>query len=97
MLGGACRRGLFCGRAACLIPFGACREFHTWSKLGLEGKKMKYRVHRFDIRMTRDQGKLERFLNSSEGEVVAIIPNVGPAALSLHSHVDFFLMVGQVG
>lgn len=37
---------------------------------------MKYRVHRFDLSMTREQDKLEKFLNSMEGEVVAIIPNV---------------------
>jgi len=37
---------------------------------------MKYRVHRFDIKMTKEQGKLEQFLNNLEGEVVAIIPNV---------------------
>jgi hypothetical protein len=35
----------------------------------------KYRVHLFDLCMTADQGKLEQFLNSLEGEVVAIIPN----------------------
>ena len=37
---------------------------------------MKYRVHRFDLKMTSDQSKLEQFLNSLEGEVVEIIPNV---------------------
>jgi hypothetical protein len=36
----------------------------------------KYRVHRFSIRMTADQAKLEQFLNSLEGEIIAIIPNV---------------------
>ena len=39
---------------------------------------MKYRVHRFSIRMTTDQQKLEQFLNSLDGDVVAIIPNVTP-------------------
>jgi gamma-glutamyl phosphate reductase len=38
----------------------------------------KYRVHRFDIKMTADQSKLQRFLNSLEGDVVAVIPNVAP-------------------
>jgi hypothetical protein len=58
------------------------------------GKKMKYRVHRFDIKMTRDQSRLEQFLNSLEGEVVAIIPNVTsfPAIF-----VDFLLIVEKVG
>ena len=37
---------------------------------------MKYRVHRFDLSMTKDQNRLEQFLNALEGEVVAIIPNV---------------------
>jgi hypothetical protein len=40
--------------------------------------KAKYRVHRFDIDMTKDQRKLEQFLNDLEGEVVAIIPSVNP-------------------
>ena len=36
---------------------------------------MKYKVHRFDIHMEDDQEKLEKFLNSLRGEIVAIIPN----------------------
>ena len=41
---------------------------------------MRYKVHRFDIKMTRDSSiaALEQFLNGLEGEVVAIVPNVGP-------------------
>jgi hypothetical protein len=57
------------------------------------GKKMKYRVHRFNIRMTADQTKLEQFLNSLEGEVVAIIPNVTPFPATF---VDFLLIVEKV-
>ncbi len=54
---------------------------------------MKYRVHRIDIRMTGDQRKLEQFLDSLEGEVVAIVPNVlwAPA-----THVDFLLVVEKL-
>jgi hypothetical protein len=55
---------------------------------------MKYRVHRFNIRMTVDQTKLEQFLNSLEGEVVAIIPNVTPFPATF---VDFLLIVEKVG
>jgi hypothetical protein len=58
------------------------------------GKKMKYRVHRFNIRMTADQTKLEQFLNSLEGEIVAIIPNVTPVPAT---YVDFLLIVEKVG
>lgn len=54
---------------------------------------MKYRVHRFRIRMTQDQDKLELFLNSLEGEVVAIIPNVTPVPATF---VDFLLIVEKV-
>ena len=58
---------------------------------------MKYKVHRLEIRMTRDEDKLEQFLNSLEGEVIAIIPNVAPVPLSLHAEVDFLLIVEKVG
>ena len=54
-----------------------------------------YRVHHFDISMTRDQMKLEQFLNSLEGEVVAIVPNV---TLGLTApHINFLLIVEKVG
>jgi len=56
---------------------------------------MKYRVHRFDIRMTKDQAKLEQFLNGLEGEVVAIIPNT-TTTFGI-TYVDFLLIVEKVG
>jgi hypothetical protein len=60
------------------------------------GVKMKYRVHRFNISMTKDQGKLEQFLNNLEGEVVAIIPNVTIKVFWI-PRVDFLLIVEKVG
>jgi hypothetical protein len=54
---------------------------------------MKYRVHRFDLRMTADQHKLEQFLNNLEGEVVAIVPNVTWAP---KTQVDFVLVVERL-
>jgi len=62
-----------------------------------DGEKMKtrYRVHRFDIKMATDQSKLEQFLNSLEGEVVAIIPNVTDKPFKF-SVVDFLLIVEKV-
>jgi hypothetical protein len=57
---------------------------------------MRYRVHRFDIRMTTDQGKLEQFLNSLEGEVMAVIPNVTIRPFWI-PYVDFLLVVEKVG
>ena len=53
-----------------------------------ERKKMRYRVYRFDIKMTRDQGRLEQFLNSLKGEVVTIIPTA--------TYVDFLLIVEKI-
>jgi len=56
---------------------------------------VRYRVHRFDINMTKDQRKLEQFLNSLEGEVVAIIPSVNPkyTVRGATATVDFLLVV----
>ncbi len=55
----------------------------------------KYRVHRFDLSMTKDQAKLEQFLNSLEGEIIAIIPNVALTVPWAHK-VDFLLIVERV-
>ena len=54
---------------------------------------MKYRVHRFDISMTRDQQRLEQFLNNLGGEVVSIIPNVTPFPANF---VNFLLVVEKL-
>jgi hypothetical protein len=56
----------------------------------------KYRVHHFELKMTSDQSKLEQFLNSLEGEIVAIIPNVTWGAFWNH-HVDILLIVEKIG
>ena len=50
----------------------------------------KYRVHRFNLRMTDDQSKLEQFLNSLEGEIISIGPNV---TWFPKVQVDFVLIV----
>ena len=56
---------------------------------------MKYRVHRLDVSMTRDQVKLEQFLNNLDGEVIAIIPNITVWVFWIHK-VDFLLIVEKV-
>jgi len=56
--------------------------------------KMRYRVHRFEISMTKDQHKLEQFLNNLEGDLISIVPNViSPFSFSL---VNFLLIVEKV-
>jgi hypothetical protein len=57
---------------------------------------MTYKVHRFEIRMSTDQSKLEQFLNGLKGEVVAIVPNVTVSFMWAH-RVDFVLVVEKVG
>ena len=47
------------------------------------------------IDMSRDQRELEQSLNSLEGEVVAIIPNVKPTfrPMGATAKVDFLLII----
>jgi len=56
---------------------------------------MRYRVHRLDVKLTRDQMKLEQFLNGLVGEVVAIVPNVAIRPFWVH-RIDFLLVVERV-
>jgi hypothetical protein len=60
---------------------------------------MKYRVHRFHLKMNEDQSKLEQFLNNLKGEVVTIIPNIQPTfqGMGATAKVDFVLIVEKVG
>lgn len=53
---------------------------------------MKYRTHRIDVRMSRDQQKLEQFLNNLEGEVVSIVPNITVAFFWI-PRVNFLVVV----
>jgi hypothetical protein len=59
---------------------------------------MKYRVHRFNINMTKDQSRLEQFLNRLDGEVVSIIPSVNPKFTpgGMGAKVNFLLIVEKV-
>ena len=59
---------------------------------------MKYKIHRFHIKMNEDQTKLEKFLNDLDGEVVTIIPNVKPTfqLMGATAKVDFLLIVEKV-
>ena len=55
----------------------------------------RYRVHRFDVSMTKDGANLERFLNDLEGEVVSIVPNVTIGFLWM-PRVDFLIIIEKV-
>ena len=61
---------------------------------------MKYKVHRFDIDMTKGSDKLEEYLNSLKGEIVAIIPNIKKTTLAqiygVTKKIDFLLIVEKI-
>jgi len=59
---------------------------------------LKYKVHQFELKMEKDQGKLELFLNSLRGEIVSIIPNVRPTfqGMGATSKIDFLLIVERL-
>ena len=61
---------------------------------------MKYRVHRLEITMENDQGKLEHFLNNLEGEVVSIIPNIKKTSVfqiyGITRKIDFLLIIEKI-
>ena len=58
---------------------------------------MKYKVHKFEIHMEKDQNRLEDFLNRLQGEIVAIIPNNRNISLGqiygVSRKVDFLLII----
>ena len=58
--------------------------------------RMRYRVHRFEIKMTEDQVELKRFLNGLEGEAVSIVPNVNSDRPGWFSYVDFLMIVEKL-
>jgi len=58
----------------------------------------RYRVHRLDIDMSKEQDKLEQFLNNVEGEVISVIPSVTPKFTpgGMGARVNFLLIVEKV-
>lgn len=53
---------------------------------------MKYKVHRFEVRMDKDQEKFEIFLNDLAGEVVSVIPHIAFKAFWVHV-IDYFFVI----
>jgi hypothetical protein len=60
--------------------------------------KARYRVHRVDIKMRRDQTRFEQFLNNLEGEVISVIPNVSPSWTfgGMGAGVHYFCVIEKV-
>ena len=61
---------------------------------------MAYRVHRFDIDMEDGRQPLEDFLNSLQGEVIAVIPNIRKTSLAqiygATRKIDFLFVIERV-
>ena len=53
----------------------------------------KYRIHWFHLSMSRDEFRLEDFLNQLEGEIIAVIPNVTPFPAT---YVNFVPIVERI-
>jgi hypothetical protein len=67
-------------------------------EIGKKDKKMKYRVHRLEVKKDTAQEKLEQFLNQLEGEVLSIVPYVTPTfqGMGATAKVDYLLIVEKV-
>ena len=61
---------------------------------------MKYKVHKLEINLEKDQNKLEEYLNTLQGEVISIIPNNRKMSLlqiyGVASKIDFLLIVEKI-
>ena len=61
---------------------------------------MKYKVHRMEIDLEKDQAKLEHFLNSLRGEVISIIPNIAKTTLfqiyGVTRKINFVLIIEKM-
>ena len=59
---------------------------------------MTYKIHRLDIKLEKEQDKLEQFLNNLKGEVVSILPNVRPTfqGMGATAKIDFLLIVEKL-
>lgn len=59
---------------------------------------MKYQVHRLEIKLDKEQDRLEEFLNKLRGEVISIIPNVRPTFqfMGATAKIDFLLIIERI-
>jgi len=64
------------------------------------GIKLKYRVHRLEIKGKDIQNTLEQFINTLDGEVISVLPSIKKASLpqiyGVTEKVDFLLIVEKI-
>jgi hypothetical protein len=56
----------------------------------------KYKVHKLDIKIAKEQDRLEQFINSLEGEVISILPDTKPFFLFYGARVDTVFIVEKL-
>jgi hypothetical protein len=59
---------------------------------------MGYKVHRIDVESDNMQERLEQFLNSLNGEVISIFPDIRPTfqGMGATAKIDFLLIVEKI-
>ena len=59
---------------------------------------MKYKVHRLEVDKKNMQEKLEYFLNTLNGEIISVLPNVKPTfqPMGATAKVDYLLIVEKL-
>ena len=57
---------------------------------------MKYRVHRVEAKKNEMQEKLEQFLNTLNGEIISVFPNVTQYFLCYGAKIDYLLIVEKI-
>ena len=80
------------------ILFNAVVKIAIVKNLEVKDTNSKYKVHRFNIKMTEDHRRLEQFLNGLGGELISIIPNVTPQFTpgGMGADVDFLYIVEKI-
>jgi len=62
--------------------------------------KLKYRVHRLEIKGKDIQNTLEQFINTLDGDVISVLPSIKKASLpqiyGVTEKVDFLLIVEKI-
>ena len=65
----------------------------------MKGFIPRYKVHRLEVKSENMQEMLEQYINSLEGDVISVLPNVKPTlqGMGATAKVDFLLIVEKVG
>ena len=75
-------------------------DFITIGNIATWRSAVKYKVHRMEIDLEKDQAKLEQFLNNLRGEVVSIIPNIAKTTLfqiyGVTRKINFVLIIEKM-